>query len=89
MGLSKSEVEKILQSASNLIDETTFWQNQTEGLVVFITPDKLNYYHLPFEVKDQVVISDKFYTKPLLPLFTTDGKFYILADVYKRQDYKL
>ncbi|SHE27531.1 hypothetical protein SAMN02745784_00059 [Tissierella praeacuta DSM 18095] len=79
MGLSKSEVEKILQSASNLIDETTFWQNQTEGLVVFITPDKLNYYHLPFEVKDQVVISDKFYTKPLLPLFTTDGKFYILA----------
>ena len=79
MGLSKSEVEKILQSASNLIDETTFWQNQTEGLVVFITPDKINYYHLPFEVKDQVVISDKFYTKPLLPLFMTDGKFYILA----------
>ncbi|WP_313757391.1 hypothetical protein [Tissierella sp.] len=79
MGLSKSEVGNILQSASNLIDETTFWQNQTEGLAIFITPDKISYYHLPFEVKDQVVISDKFYTKPLLPLFTTDGQFYILA----------
>ncbi len=79
MGLSKAEVGSILRSASDLIDETTFWQNQTEGLAIFITPEEMNYYHLPFEVKDQVVISDKFYTKPLLPLFTTDGQYYILA----------
>lgn len=79
MGLSKSEVGNILRNASNLIDETIFWQNQTEGLVVFMTPEKMNYYHLPFEVKDQVVISNKFYTKPLLPLFTTDGQYYVLA----------
>lgn len=79
MGLSKSEVGSILLSASDLIDETTFWQNQTEGLAIFITPEEMNYYHLPFEVKEQVVISDKFYTKPLLPLFTADGQFYILA----------
>lgn len=79
MGLSKSEVGSILLSASDLIDETTFWQNQTEGLAIFITPEEMNYYHLPFEVKEQVVISDKLYTKPLLPLFTADGQFYILA----------
>ncbi|WP_353097229.1 hypothetical protein [Tissierella praeacuta] len=79
MGLSKSEVGNILRSASDLIDETEFWQNQTEGLAIFITPDKIDYYHLPFEVKDQVVISDKFYTKPLLSLFTEDGIYYILA----------
>lgn len=79
MGLSKAEVGNILRAASDLIDETTFWQNQTEGLAIFITPEEMNYYHLPFEVKDQVVISDKFYTKPLLPLFTADGQYYILA----------
>ncbi len=79
MGLNKSDVGNILRSASDLIDETKFWQNQTEGLAIFITPEEINYYHLPFEVKEQVVIADKFYTKPLLPLFTTDGQFYILA----------
>lgn len=79
LGLSKSDVGNILRSASDLIDETTFWQSQTEGLAIFITPEKMNYYHIPFEVKDQVIVSDKFYTKPLLPLFTVDGQFYILA----------
>ena len=39
MGL-KSEVGSILLSASDLIDETTFWQNQTEGLAIFITPER-------------------------------------------------
>ncbi len=79
MGLSKSEVGNILKPVSNLIDETLFWQNQTEGLAIFITTEEMNYYHLPFEVKEQVVISNKLYTKPLLPLFIADGQFYILA----------
>ncbi|MDR7857038.1 hypothetical protein [Tissierella sp.] len=79
MGLDKAEVGNILRPASDLIDETLFWQNQTEGLAIFITQEGMNYYHLPFEVKEQVVISNKLYTKPLLPLFTTDGQFYILA----------
>ncbi len=79
IGLDKAEVGKILRPASNLVDETIFWQNQTEGLALFMTEEEMNYYHLPFEVKEQVVISNKFYTKPLLPLFTTDGQFYILA----------
>lgn len=78
-GLSKDEVRSILRPASDLVDETVFWQNQTEGLAVFITDGKMNYYHLPFEVKEHVAISNKFYTKPLLPLFTTDGQFNILA----------
>lgn len=79
IGLSKDEVRSILRPASDLVDETVFWQNQTEGLAVFITDGKMNYYHLPFEVKEHVAISNKFYTKPLLPLFTTDGQFNILA----------
>lgn len=79
IGLDKDEVRSILRPASDLVDETLFWQNQTEGLVVFIADGKMNYYHLPFEVKEHVAISNKFYTKPLLPLFTTDGQFNILA----------
>lgn len=78
-GFSKTEVRELLRPASDLVDETIFWQNQLEGLAIFISPDEMNYYHLPFEVNEKVVISEKFYTKPLLPLFTADGLYYILA----------
>ena len=77
--LTKSEVEEILKPASDLVDETIFWQNQTEGLAVFITDGQMNYYHLPFEVKEQTVLTTKFYTKPLLTVFTGDENYYILA----------
>lgn len=77
--LTKSQVENILKPASDLVDETIFWQNQTEGLAVFITEGEINYYHLPFEVKEQTVLSNKFYTKPLITLFTGDEEYYILA----------
>lgn len=79
MGLEKDEVKDILKSASDLIDETVFWQNQTEGLAVFLTLENINYYHLPFEVEEQTIVSNKFYTKPLFPLFTGDGQYLILA----------
>lgn len=79
MGMSASEVRDILKPASDLINETLFWQNQTDGLAVFISLEGMNYYHLPFTVEEYVGVAKKFYTKPLVPLFTGDGQFYILA----------
>lgn len=79
MKFTKKEVENILKPASNLVDETKFWQNQNESLAVFIDGEKINYYNLPFEVEEKTVLSTKFYTKPLLPLFTGDNQYYILA----------
>jgi hypothetical protein len=38
-----------------------------------------SYYRLPFNFKEQVVVSDHFYLKPLLPFLATGGRFYILA----------
>lgn len=75
----KSEVESFLKPASDLIDNTVFWQNQSEGLAVFLGQEKMDYYHLPYSVKEDTVLSNKFYTKPLIPLFTEGGEYYILA----------
>jgi len=36
-------------------------------------------YRLPFTFKEQVVVSDHFYLKPLLPFLATGARFYILA----------
>jgi len=49
------------------------------GLAVFFTPEKFNYYRLPLKFNEEVIINNRFYVKPLLPIFSGDGRFYVLA----------
>jgi release factor family 6 len=79
MKLTKKEVESILKPASNLVDETKFWQNQSEALAIFIDGEQIDCYSLPYQVEEKTVLSNKFYTKPLIPLFNGEGEYYILA----------
>lgn len=78
-GLGPREVTQFLQPAQALSDERYFWQNQHDGLAVFIAPDDFHYYHLPFPVQELLVIARSYYVKPILPLFTNNGHYYILA----------
>lgn len=79
MELRKAEVAKILEPASRLIDETRFWQNQSDGLALFIYSGEVKYYRLPIEFKESISVSNKLYLKPLLPLLAGNGQFYIMA----------
>lgn len=79
MEWKKGDVEVFLKPASDLIDERLFWENQSEGIAVFLSKDGIDYYNLPYEVQEYTVLSNKFYTKPLIPLFTGNGEYYILA----------
>jgi Bacterial archaeo-eukaryotic release factor family 3 len=69
---------KLLQPALDL-DKEDFWQHQEEGLAIFVAEDFFRYYCLPLNFDELVVVSDRFHLKPLLPLLTGDGKFYLLA----------
>lgn len=73
------EVSALLQPAQALLEEAHFWQHQRDGLAVFIAPDDFHYYHLPFQVEELLVIAQSYYFKPVLPLFTNNGHYYILA----------
>ena len=75
----KEEVETFLKPATQLIPDTKFWQHQSDGLALFINNDGMNYFRIPFEFKESVTISNKIYIKPLLPLFSGNGQFNILA----------
>lgn len=79
MEMTKSEVEEFLKPAKILITETRFWQNQGDGLALFIHYDGIDYFRLPIEFNETMEISNKIYIKPLLPLFTGNGQFNILA----------
>ncbi|MBD2100523.1 hypothetical protein [Leptolyngbya sp. FACHB-261] len=77
-GMRHTEVLDLLKPAHDL-DTGDFWQHQDQGLAMFIAPSVLHYYQLPVELAELVVVNGRFHLKPLLPLFTQDEHFYILA----------
>ena len=78
-GMRPREANSLLQSAQALLDDVNFWNHQHDGLAVFMAADDFHYYPLPFSVKELLVIAQSYYVKPVLPLFTNNGHYYILA----------
>jgi Bacterial archaeo-eukaryotic release factor family 7 len=73
------EAQHILEPARKLLEDTPFWQHQSDGLAVFISPKLFRYYHLPLKPEELVVVGDRFHIKPILRLLTGDCRFHILA----------
>ena len=78
-GIGRREVQDMLEPASMLLQDSTFWQHQSDGLAIFISSNRVRRYRLPLNFEEFVAVMDHFHIKPLLPLFTGDGQFYILA----------
>jgi hypothetical protein len=78
-GLRASEADELLTPARELLDDSVFWQHQSDGLAIFLSPGVFRYYRLPLNFEDLVVVADLYHLKPLLPLLTGDGQFYVLA----------
>jgi len=83
-GMTPKAVDQFLRPASELIDDTPFWQHQSDGLAVFLARDFFRYYRVPLEVRELAVVEERFHLKPMLPLLAGDGRFYILALSQKR-----
>jgi hypothetical protein len=73
------EIQKILQPARDLVNDYQFWQYQSDGLAVFIGQDEMKSYRLPLNFAQMVNVDTYFYLKPLMPLLSGNGDFYILA----------
>jgi len=77
--LRASKTEVLLEPMQALLEDEDFWLHPGDGLALFRSPDVFRAYHLPCHFKEQVIVTNYFYLKPLLPLLTDDGRFYILA----------
>lgn len=78
-GLKPAEAKALLEPCQRLCENAAFWQYQIDGLALFVAPGKFFYYRLPLRFPELVVVTDRFHVKPLLQLFTEDGRFYLLA----------
>ena len=74
-----------LQSALNgksqiyELDNDDFWQHQSDGLAIFLSPNQFSYYCLQIAFPELAVVGDHFHLKPLLQLMSGDGTFSVLA----------
>jgi hypothetical protein len=78
-GYRSPDVKEMMEPAERLLHSPGFWQNQSHGLAVFLSNDDFHYYRLPLHFDELVFIGPSYHIKPLLPFFSTDGHFYILA----------
>lgn len=77
--LRRPEARQLLEPARALLEQSDFWQHQSDGLAVFMNPNLFTTYRLPLQFEEKMLVSDRFFLKPLMPLLTGDGQFYILA----------
>ncbi len=78
-GTGPREVSGLLKPAEALIEDSNFWNHQHDGLAVFLAPDDFHYFRLPLSVEELLIISQSYYLKPVLPMFTNNGHYFILA----------
>ena len=78
-GFNEKQSQDLLQPAADLLEDNDFWQHQSTGLALFITSEQFRYYRVPVEFEEMAMVGEQFYTKPLIPLISDDGQFYVLA----------
>jgi len=78
-GLRHPQVNDLLEPVQMLLKDASFWKQQIDGLAVFLCQDIFQYFCFPHRFKELVVVTDRFHIKPLLPLFSGDKRFYLLA----------
>ena len=78
-GLRGPEATEFVRPLQKLLRDLSFWQYRGDGLAVFLSRDMVHCYRLPMQFEELVMVSHRFHLKPLIPLFTENSGFYVLA----------
>ncbi len=78
-GVEKSEIEAINTPIQKLLNNRDFWRHQSDGLAIFAAKDFFEYYNLPLKFEAHYYINKEFYIKPIVPIFSGDGRFNLLS----------
>ena len=78
-GLRTPEAKELLEPVERFLRDGFFRQHQSDGLAMFLSLGVFHYYLLPFVFEELVIVTDRFHIKPLLPLLSGDGRYFVLA----------
>lgn len=78
-GLDTSAIDTLLAPASVLVDQSSFWEHQQDGLALFLEPARLHQFRCSRHFDELCYVHDHFHLKPLLPLLRRETSFHLLA----------
>lgn len=78
-GMRPAGARDMLAPARELLPDAVFWRHQADGLALFLSGQGLQSHRLPLRFEELAVVADRYHVKPLLPLLTGDGVFFVLA----------
>lgn len=78
-GLRNGALGRFTARADSLLRDPLFWDHLDQGLAAFLSPDFFEVYSLPYAVPEKAIVNTRFHVKPLFPLISNDGTFFVLA----------
>jgi len=94
-GMNVNEAKTCLAEARELVNDETFWQEQDEGLALFLDANELRIFNLPDRFEELVFVGDAFHVTPLIPVYQGNGPYYLLSldqerpKIYQGSKFKL
>ena len=73
------DIDKFLKEAYTLSADSTFWQEQKEGLAVFISEARFDYFKLEVDTYNKAYVSYNFNLKQLISEFQNNQRYYLMA----------
>ncbi len=77
--LDNKQIDNLLDPVNKLVNDSGFWNNQSDGLAIFRNMKRFEYYSVPVFFEEFTYVSDHFFLKPMIPYLNDDGNYYLLA----------
>ncbi|MBK7477724.1 MAG: hypothetical protein IPI11_17610 [Haliscomenobacter sp.] len=78
-GMPQLKIRQFLSPIESLVKDSGFWRGHLGGLAIFLADRFFKTYALPIRFAEFYYVGNSFYTKPLLPVFSGDGPYFILS----------
>ncbi len=78
-GMRKPEAEVFLAPLKEMLESFPFREYQGGGIAVFLSPGKSRYSRFPVNFEERLFVAGRFHIKPLIPIITDNGKYYLLT----------
>jgi len=79
MGVREKDIDTKLGAIKQLTENHSYWEHQERGLAFFLENGQYREFSLPFSVEEHFHIAERFYIKPLLPLFQSNAHYFCLT----------
>jgi hypothetical protein len=79
LGVDQKQAAGLLAPVRELMADEPFWQRQSDGLAVYSAPGHFAHFRVPIAFQEEAAVGDAYRIRPLLPMVSADGVFYVLA----------